>query len=123
MNSLKLIILFGSQATGTAGKTSDTDIAVLGDRPLTLDERSKLEEKYAAHFSISEEMIDLVDLSIAPPILRYQVVQSGKLLYGTEEDFIRFKVLAWKQYLNNEKFRRFRQQSLEDKFNVERSTS
>ncbi len=123
MNSLKLIILFGSQATGTAGKTSDTDIAVLGDRPLTLDERSKLEEKYAAHFSISEEMIDLVDLSIAPPILRYQVVQSGKLLYGTEEDFIRFKVLAWKQYLNTEKFRRYRQQSLEDKFNVEGSTS
>ncbi len=123
MNSLKLIILFGSQATGTAGKTSDTDIAVLGDRPLTFDERSKLEEKYAAHFSISEEMIDLVDLSIAPPILRYQVVQSGKLLYGTEEDFIRFKVLAWKQYLNTEKFRRYRQQSLEDKFNVEGSTS
>ncbi len=123
MNSLKLIILFGSQATGNAGKTSDTDIAVLGDRPLTLDERSELEEKYANRFSVSEEMIDLVDLSIAPPILRYQVAQSGKLLHGSEEDFIRFKVLAWKQYLNTEKFRRYRQQSLEDKFNVEGSTS
>lgn len=43
MNSLKLIILFGSQVTGAAGKTSDTDIAVLGDRPLTFDERSELE--------------------------------------------------------------------------------
>lgn len=123
MNSLKLIILFGSQATGTAGKTSDTDIAVLGDRPLTLDERSELEEKYANRFSISEEMIDLVDLAIAPPILRYQVAQSGKLLYGSEDDFTRFKVLAWKQYLNTEKFRRYRQQSLENKFNVEGSTT
>ncbi len=56
MNSLKLIILFGSQVTGAAGKTSDTDIAVLGDRPLTFDERSELEEKYANRFSISEEM-------------------------------------------------------------------
>ena len=123
MNSLKLIILFGSQATGTAGKTSDTDIAVLGDRSLTIDERSKLEEEYAARFSISEDKIDLVDLSNAPPLLRYQVVQSGKLLHGSEEDFIRFKVLAWKQYMNTEKFRRYRQQSLENKFNVEGSTS
>ncbi len=119
MNSLKLIILFGSQATGTAGEKSDTDIAVLGDRPLTLDERSRLEEEYAVHFSVSAERIDLTDLSIAPPLLRYQVAQSGKLLHGTEDDFIRFKVLAWKQYLNTEKFRRYRQQSLENKFNVE----
>jgi len=123
MNSLRLIILFGSQATGTAGKTSDTDIAVLGDRPLTLDERSKLEEEYAGRFSISEELIDLADLSIAPPILRYQVAQTGKLLHGSEEDFIRFKVLAWKQYMNTEKFRRHRQQSLENKLNVEGSTA
>ena len=123
MNSLKLIILFGSQATGTAGKTSDTDIAVLGDQPLTLDERSNLGAEYADRFSISEEQIDLVDLTIAPPLLKYQVVQSGKLLHGTEEDFIRFKVLAWKQYMNTEKFRRFRQQSLENKFDAEGSTS
>lgn len=123
MNNLKLVILFGSQATGSAGKTSDTDIAVLGERPLTLDEKSKLEEQYAQRFSVPEERVDLIDLSVAPPILKYQVAQSGRLLHGMEEDFIRFKVLAWKQYLNTERFRRYRQQSLESKFNVEGRSS
>jgi uncharacterized protein len=122
MNPIKLVILFGSQANGTAGKASDTDIAVLAERPLKLEERSSIEKEYADRFSISEDMIDLVDLSTASPILCYQVAQSGKLLHGTEEEFLRFKILAWKKYLNTEIFRRIRQQSLENKFSVESST-
>ncbi|TSC55304.1 MAG: hypothetical protein Greene041679_651, partial [Parcubacteria group bacterium Greene0416_79] len=33
----RLVILFGSQARGTAGKQSDTDVAVLVDHPLALE--------------------------------------------------------------------------------------
>jgi uncharacterized protein len=123
MNTIKLVILFGSQVAGTSGRRSDTDIAVLAERRLTLDERSTLEEEYAERLSVPEEKIDLVDLAVATPILRYQVARRGKLLYGKEEDFIRFKVLAWKQYLNTKKFRRLRHDSMENTFNVKGSSS
>jgi len=111
--NIKLIILFGSQATGVAGKNSDTDIAVLADHSLNLNEVADMGEYIAKKLSVSEDSIDIVDLWNAPPLLQHQIARGGKLLEGDESDFLRFKVLAWKRYQDTAKFRRARSKALE----------
>lgn len=112
MQNIKLAILFGSQARGAAGKRSDTDIAVLAENPLSMRDRSEMAQKFARNRGVSEDDIDLADLRDAPPLLQYQVAEHGRLLYGSENDFLRFRVLAWKRYLDTAKFRRIRSERL-----------
>jgi predicted nucleotidyltransferase len=112
MNAPKLIILFGSQARNTAGEQSDTDIAVLAGGPLSLEEKSELGERVAQKLGVSEEKVDVIDLWDAPPLLAHQVGETGKLIEGERFDFNRFRIRAWKQYLDTAKFRRAREQSL-----------
>ncbi|MBI4119117.1 MAG: nucleotidyltransferase domain-containing protein [Parcubacteria group bacterium] len=112
----RLVILFGSQAAKTAGGQSDTDVAVLFDRPLTLEEKLDLRSTLSEKLGVSEEKIDLVDLWVASPLLQYQIAQNGKLVEGEEFDFIRFKVLAWKRYQDTAKFRRVREKVLNKEY-------
>ena len=123
MTPINLVILFGSRAVGKQVIHSDTDIAVLAEGPLTLEEKSAVGEEYAARLGVSEDSIDLIDLWHAPPLLKYQISESGKLMFGDEAQFIRFKVHAWKQYQNTARFRRARLKSLENSVDVERSSS
>ena len=112
MESQKLIVMFGSKARGTAGKQSDTDIAVLADHLLTRAEKNALSEHIAEKLGISDEQVDLIDLYSAPPLLAHQVGETGTLIEGTTFDFNRFRIRAWKQYLDTAKFRRAREKSL-----------
>lgn len=112
MQNIKLIILFGSRATGKAGKYSDADVAVLADHSLTIEEKIELGEKIANKLGINDEVVDIVDIWSAPPLLQYQIAKAGKLLEGRETDFLRFKVLAWKRYQGTAKFRRIRDETL-----------
>lgn len=112
MKTPMLTILFGSRARGTAGKQSDTDVAVLADRPLTLREKNALRERIAKELSVCEDKVDLIDLYDAPPLLAHQVGETGRLLKGTQFDFNRFRIRAWKHYLDTAKFRRARERAL-----------
>ena len=111
-----LIVTFGSQTRGTAGVASDFDVAVLSNHPLNLKEKSELASKLAAKLKIAEDKIDLVDLWNASPLLQHQIASNGKLLEGDEFDFLRFKVLAWKRYMDTAKLRRAREKSLANQY-------
>ncbi|MEK7560499.1 MAG: nucleotidyltransferase domain-containing protein [Patescibacteria group bacterium] len=112
--NLKLVILFGSQARGSAGTESDTDVAALSDHALSLAERSVLIKRLALELNAPEDKVDLVDLWAAPPLLQHHISEEGKLLYGKPFDFLRFRVLAWKRYQNTAKFRRARHETLKN---------
>ena len=109
----KLLILFGSRATGHARANSDWDVAVVADHALTLDERGAAAEEAARILDVNEDHIDLVDMWSASPLLQQFVAKDGKLLAGDPFLFIRFKVLAWKRYHDTAKFRRLRHASLQ----------
>lgn len=109
---IKLVILFGSRATGKAGTRSDTDVAVYADHALGLGEKADIGAEVGRMFGISEDKVDVVDLWRAPPLLQRQIASEGKLIYGDAFDLVRFKVLAWKRYLDTGKFRRARERAL-----------
>lgn len=109
-------ILFGSRAKGTARVDSDADIAILANDSLSLDDTIALGEEMTGLLGISEDKIDLVELRHASPLLQHQVGEEGKLLFGDPQKFVRFRVLAWKRYLDTAKFRRAGEPALKQQY-------
>lgn len=99
-----LIILFGSTAKGTTHPESDIDIAFLSDD-------TKM-DKYIL-FMAAQELaadigrdVDLIDLSQASTVFQAQIVQSGKIIYCTNErkkDEFQTKALKMYAKLNEER--------------------
>ena len=113
--SIKLIIIFGSRAKGTAGKTSDYDVAVLADRPLELEDKFQLSRDLAEEYGYNEDLMEIVDLWSAPPLLLHEIAKSGKLLKGSDLDFLLFRVSAWKQYQDTAKLRKLQKEQLKQR--------
>lgn len=88
--------LFGSQATGRAGPQSDVDVAVLGWRPLSLEERLTLQMD--VENALKRERVDVVDLSRASPVLRFEALQGVRLLARSPEDVAVFSSLVGREY-------------------------
>ena len=110
--STNLIILVGSQVSGHANTQSDVDIAVLTDHTLSLGEKLELSDQLAKQMKVSSDLIDIVDLNVASPLLQYSISQTGRLISGEKDDFLRFRVLAWKRYQDTAKFRQRRKEAL-----------
>ena len=86
--------------------TSDFDIGVVANKPLSIEDKNKLSADISKEFSFPEDKIDLVDLNEASPLLQMEAAKSGKLLKGKEEDFFKFKLLAWKRHQHYLSFQR-----------------
>lgn len=84
---IRLAILFGSVAEGRLKPDSDLDIAVAGERELTLEDRVSIQDRLA---SAAGREIDLLDLRAASGVILHQALSRGRLLlvkdhalYGT----------------------------------------
>lgn len=77
MPGLKLVILYGSAATGRMTVHSDVDVAVLFDRPLCAETKMALAVELGAELSRS---VDLVDLSSLNGTLLKQILCKGRVL-------------------------------------------
>lgn len=104
-----LIIAFGSQISGRTTPASDFDFAVYSGEVLSLADRTNVSEYISKKLNINEDKIDLVDISSISPILKFEIAKKGKLIEGSQFDFIRFKVRAFKEYQDTAKFRRLRE--------------
>jgi uncharacterized protein len=80
---VRLAYLFGSQATRRTHPGSDVDVAVLFDESLTSDERFAERLRLLGDLSciFSTDHVDLVMLNEAPPLLAYETLRHGVLLY------------------------------------------
>ena len=99
---IKLIYLFGSQATNTSTIESDIDIAVLG--------RSKFDSVY--RWQLQNELInelqcdvDLVDLLSASTVMQNQIIINGICIYDAENyaGLFEMQVMSMYQHLNDER--------------------
>jgi predicted nucleotidyltransferase len=91
---------FGSQASGTAGPSSDVDLAVLLDvRALGLADELRLRAR--AVEALRRDDIDLVVLNQAPPLLRYEVLAGGTLLFCRNQEAVQdFEERALREFLD-----------------------
>jgi uncharacterized protein len=82
---LKLILLFGSRATGRVHKESDFDVAYLPGKNLDFDQEIHLNYEFTNLFQC--DRVDTVDIRKAPPLLLYAIFKECQILYK-EDDLI-----------------------------------
>jgi len=92
---LKLVVFFGSFASGKNREDSDLDIAVSGLSEISFSEQIKLVNDFSAVFN---KNIDLSVLNKANPLLLFEASKNSILLYGSSEDFAKFKLYAFNAY-------------------------
>ena len=79
---IKVCIVFGSVAAGKASPSSDLDIAVAGERPLTED---MFLELMAAFSDTTNLEIDLIDLmSVSGPVLK-KALTTGRIILNLDK--------------------------------------
>lgn len=83
---IRVALLFGSLASGRAGRDSDVDLAVGADRPLDADAKMALMAELA---EATGRPIDLVDLnSVGEPLLG-ELIKQGRRLLGSSDAYAR----------------------------------
>jgi predicted nucleotidyltransferase len=109
---LKLVVLFGSAASGRTRPTSDVDILVAPTRRLSYEEEDELRTDIAAALKVSEDKLDLVSSWRAGGLLLTEALEKGKLLFGDEIDFVQERVRAARKFRDEEHFRKRRHEFL-----------
>jgi len=98
---VRLAYLFGSMATGRTHAGSDVDIAVLLDESLTADARFAERLELIGRLSriFRTDGVDVAVLNDAGPVLAYEVLRSGILLFSVDEETrVEFQVRALRVY-------------------------
>ncbi len=100
--NLKLILLYGSYAKGKNQNKSDLDLAVLGNKPLTLDAMTGIYGTMEQIFgNKAERELDIVSLHRADPLFCYQVAKDSILLYGNITEYNEFRAYAFSRYFDS----------------------
>jgi predicted nucleotidyltransferase len=106
--------LFGSHAEGVARPDSDVDVALLFrpevDSALKLDTRLTVaaELKRVCH-----RPVDVIALDEAPPLLRFQVLKHGRLLFDRDPELrARFQARAMAEYYDARPYHAFHARAL-----------
>lgn len=95
-HNLKLVVLYGSTASGKAGPESDVDIAVLGHEPISLRQLIDLNNDFMDLLAGRE--VDVKSLHRTGPLFRYQVMKDAIRLYGDKREFDSLKIYAFRDY-------------------------
>lgn len=97
-----IVYLFGSVARGQADRLSDVDLAVLLDESLGIEQRLQRQLSLMADLTnCSEREVQVALLNQASPLLAYQVITDGILLYERDRaERIAFEVNARRTYFD-----------------------
>lgn len=100
---LKLILLFGSRATGKTHKESDFDVAYLPSSNLSFDEETDINFQFIGIFS--HDRIDTVDMRKASPLLLFGIFKNCQILFAEDNlIFYRYRAYIFKKYIEAESF-------------------
>ncbi len=118
---LKMLVLFGSRATGRTHPNSDWDFAALYDKAIRESSCQgrpfswfEVPHVLGSFFNLNSDKIDVVELDCCPPLLGFHVARDGKLLYEQQPgEFMKFQCKAWKIYADTAKFRKAQRESIE----------
>jgi predicted nucleotidyltransferase len=98
---LRLVLLFGSAATGRTHRGSDIDLGFLFDTPPDIIELTN-DVTQLLHTSA----VDVVDLRRASPLLAFAAVEKGTVLYERSPGLCNeFHSLAFRRFVDTKKLR------------------
>lgn len=101
---VEAVYAFGSRIHGAAGPNSDVDLAVLLNEDLKLMETLRLRATVVE--TLGRDDVDLVPLNQAPPLLRHEVLASGRRLFARDELTVdRFEERSLREYLDTRHLR------------------
>jgi uncharacterized protein len=108
---LKMLVLFGSRATGNTNAKSDWDFAVLCDqeqREAYVKDNSflwfELPMVLGEVFKINSDQIDIVELNQCSELISHFVARDGKLLY--EDNLGEFEKFKQRSFLSNSELKK-----------------
>jgi len=79
---VRLGVLFGSYARGTAGSHSDVDVAVVFDSSVDDPFNERLGLGVELSLALGTDNVDVVDLADVRPAVGYSALEHGRLLVG-----------------------------------------
>ncbi len=105
---LQLVLLFGSISSGVFHPQSDIDLAFLYEKPVDiLDLTNKVIRL------LHSDLVDIVDLRRASPLLAFSVAKQGRVLYEKSSGvFNIFYSLAFRRYVDTKKLRQAQARSI-----------
>lgn len=112
---VELAYQFGSSVQGRTGPMSDLDVAVLASPSVKQEEYLKLQVDLlcALDAVFPASPVDLVLLNQAAPLLCYEVIREGRLLFAKDEPIrIAFEQRVLQEYLDTAYLRRVQYQAL-----------
>lgn len=113
-NSLSLLILFGSQATGKTHAESDVDFAFRAEKKMSPMDEARLQLKFSKALGLGN--VELVNIRNAGPLLLRQIAEKSVLIFEKDPSgFARFKIYAHKLFMESKNLFELRNLSL-DKF-------
>lgn len=108
---------FGSQVDPGRRNPRDVDIAVLPSATLSL--RRRLELRAIVTETLLTDAVDLIDLNQAGPVLKRQVIKSGRLLFVRDQTLVnRFELCALRDYQDGTHRRQVQFQYLADGYAI-----
>ena len=102
-----LAYLFGSEAKGTTNSESDIDIAVLlSDQVLQSEYGQRVVDLNTELIGIFQrDAIDVALLNNAPPLLAFQVVRHGVVIYDSDHQYVSFYIDTFNRYADTQPLR------------------
>lgn len=97
--NLRLVLLFGSQASGKTHFASDFDIAILGEKPIDIEKELEIRYEFVKIFKT--DAVDVVNIRGASPLLLYEIFyRPHKILFLNDfEVYYQYKIYAFKIYI------------------------
>lgn len=92
---LKLVLLFGSHASGKTHKNSDIDIAIMGNKKINFKKQIGLINEISGVFG---KDIDLSIINTANPLLLFQISKNSQIIFGNKSDYFEFRLKAFHRY-------------------------
>lgn len=93
---LRLVLVYGSRARGTAGASSDLDVAVIGcPASAWMDCYRSLAQVFA------DQSLDLVRLESADALFRHEIMRDAVRLYGDPDLFSEYRSFAYRDFVDS----------------------
>lgn len=99
--NLKLLLLFGSQASGATHALSDYDFGYVSERTLDYAEQANLQSDLVQAVGFGN--VEAINLSAAGPFLLREVIKNHQVVFAVEDSYERFYTYAVQTYMDEQR--------------------